>query len=657
MIVSMKKVSLVVLNRYKEKSLKSLRKLGLVHLETLEGSSEELSRVRALYDRLSTAKTSIHDLKLPKNYKSTGKRSAIVENLDRDAILSAYEEKGEISEGLKKALLQAEEILALQEAKKEIGEDIQLARKELDRLAAWGGVNPKDFAYLEEKGIGLTMYEIPSAALKKIPDETTILQVNADKNATRFLLLQFAGEGKAELPPEAFKIALGEESTQSLEKELAEKNKALLLIQNDLYEALQYLPNLSEEMQNLSKAIEFENIYAAMPQDEGLDAVETAVLQSENRALTWITGFIPTEDIEALRSFAQKEKIALMISDPSEEDNVPTKLKNNKVVSLIYPVTDFLGTVPGYREYDISGWFLLFFSIFFGMIFGDGGYGILIVLTGLGLILHSKIKGKKIEPMIILVALLGFSTVVWGTLTCTWFGLEVSQIPAWLVNLSWEPISNANPNEELLKQNIKIFCFALALVQLSIAHLKGVFANIKSLKFLGELGSLILLWGVFYVVLNIVVDKERFAFDAVLFGGYEAMPIVLSAIGIGFAMSFIFANYEGNIFASIMASVKDIISVLLGVVNVFSDIVSYIRLWAVALAGSAIAATINTMAGPALGSALMFLGILLLIFGHGLNMVLNVLSVLVHGVRLNTLEFTGHLGMSWSGHSYKPFSE
>ena len=102
MIVSMKKVSLVVLNRYKEKSLKSLRKLGLVHLETLEGSSEELSRVRALYDRLSTAKTSIHDLKLPKNYKSTGKRSAIVENLDRDAILSAYEEKGEISEGLKK---------------------------------------------------------------------------------------------------------------------------------------------------------------------------------------------------------------------------------------------------------------------------------------------------------------------------------------------------------------------------------------------------------------------------------------------------------------------------------------------------------------------------------------------------------------------------
>lgn len=653
----MKKVSLVVLNRYKEKSLKSLRKLGLVHLETLEGSSEELSRVRALYDRLSTAKTSIHDLKLPKKYTSPGKKSAVVENLDRDAILSAYEEKGKISEGLKKALLQAEEILALQEAKKEIGEDIQLARKELDRLAAWGGVNPQDFAYLEEKGIGLTMYEIPSAALKKIPDETSILQVNADKNATRFLLLQFAGEGKAELPPEAFKIALGEESTQSLEKELAEKNKALLLIQNDLYEALQYLPNLSEEMQNLSKAIEFENIYAAMPQDEGLDAVETAVLQSENRALTWITGFIPLEDVEALRSFAQKEKIALMISDPSEEDDVPTKLKNNKVVSLIYPVTDFLGTVPGYREYDISGWFLLFFSIFFGMIFGDGGYGILLVLTGLGLILHSKIKGKKIEPMIILVAVLGLSTVVWGILTCTWFGLEVSQIPAWLVNLSWEPISNANPNEELLKQNIKIFCFALALVQLSIAHLKGVFANIKSLKFLGELGSLILLWGVFYVVLNIVVDKERFAFDAVLFGGYEAMPIVLSAIGIGFAMSFIFANYEGNILGSIMASVKDIISVLLGVVNVFSDIVSYIRLWAVALAGSAIAATINTMAGPALGSALMFLGILLLIFGHGLNMVLNVLSVLVHGVRLNTLEFTGHLGMSWSGHSYEPFSE
>ena len=123
-------------------------------------------------------------------------------------------------------------------------------------------------------------------------------------------------------------------------------------------------------------------------------------------------------------------------------------------------------------------------------------------------------------------------------------------------------------------------------------------------------------------------------------------------------LSFVFANYDGSIVSSILESVKNIISVLLGVVNVFSDIVSYIRLWAVGLAGAAISNTVNQMAGPMWGKlSLLLTFVILLVFGHGLNMILNVLSVIVHGVRLNTLEFSSHLGMSWSGFKYEPFSE
>ena len=143
--------------------------------------------------------------------------------------------------------------------------------------------------------------------------------------------------------------------------------------------------------------------------------------------------------------------------------------------------------------------------------------------------------------------------------------------------------------------------------------------------------------------------------------------IEISLIAIGFAMSFIFANYEGNIGQSILESCKNIISVVLGIVNVFSDIVSYIRLWAVGLAGSAISGTVNQLASgiannPEVGSiiahALIFVAVIaLLAFGHGLNMILNVLSVIVHGVRLNTLEFCTHIGMSWSGVKYTPFKE
>ena len=143
--------------------------------------------------------------------------------------------------------------------------------------------------------------------------------------------------------------------------------------------------------------------------------------------------------------------------------------------------------------------------------------------------------------------------------------------------------------------------------------------------------------------------------------------IAISLIAVGFAMSFVFANYEGSIGQSVLESCKNIISVVLGIVNVFSDIVSYIRLWAVGLAGSAISGTVNQLAsqiagnaetGAIIAHALIFVAVIaLLIFGHGLNMILNVLSVIVHGVRLNTLEFCTHIGMSWSGVKYKPFSE
>ena len=154
-----------------------------------------------------------------------------------------------------------------------------------------------------------------------------------------------------------------------------------------------------------------------------------------------------------------------------------------------------------------------------------------------------------------------------------------------------------------------------------------------------------------------VVNSKVF----VMLGNIGNIPIgkiEISLIAVGFVMSFVFSNYEDSIGKSILESCKNIISVLLGVVNVFSDIVSYIRLWAVGLAGAAISDTVNTMAGPILGHAILFIAaIALLVFGHGLNMVLNLLSVIVHGVRLNTLEFSTHLGVSWSGKKYEPFSE
>ena len=307
--------------------------------------------------------------------------------------------------------------------------------------------------------------------------------------------------------------------------------------------------------------------------------------------------------------------------------------------------------------------------IFVGIIFGDGGYGLLICGIAAAMMIKNRKEKQAIAPIAWLLLLFGAVTVVWGTVTCSWFGLAPEVLPEWLRKLSvpvlsnvysdkiWYPFWTGGEAGLTTSQNVQIFCFTIALIHLLIAHISGARGNRGSLKILGDIGSILELIGMYYVVLSMVVNGAVFGLDLVV-SGIPVGTISISLVIIGFAVNFIFGNYEKSILQSVLDSLKDIVSMLLGVVNVFSDIVSYIRLWAVGLAGAAISSTVNEMVSPLLGHFIFIIfAVVVLVFGHGLNMILNVLSVIVHGIRLNTLEFSTHIGLSWSGHKYEPFEE
>ena len=640
MIEPMKKVSIVLLNKEKEEALKALRKIGLVHLEKIEGAGEKLTAFKEYSNNAMLSESILGEIKLPK-------------------------QKGKAAELSNEKIVElCSEIVQKSERKKQLMEEISADTTELDRFALWGSVSNEDLEFLKEKGIALKMYEINAEKYNLVdPDIQTIL-VNNDKKTVRFLIVN-GGEGRPEkLLPEAFEVPNPRISTSLLEEEIRKDEKELDEIQKFYLENAKYVPAIAAFRKGLESDIEFENINCGM----GCEKSGT-----END-LAWLSGYVPAADLEDFKRCCSANGWAIAYADPEDEDaEVPTKLKNNKFVSLIYPLTDFLGTVPGYHEFDISGWFLLFFTIFFAMIFGDGGYGLLVAAVILFLMLKTKLSGKKVPAAFGLFLLVSLATVVWGAVTCTWFGISPDKLPDWLTGLSIPYISGAyadklwnvpwisDPDIGLTKdQNLQIFCFSLALIQLCVAHIKAGVRNIKDkkgLKVLGDLGSLLQLVGMFWVVLAMVVNGQVFPMLGYI-GNVPVGYIEVSLIAVGFAMSFVFANYEGSIGTSVLESCKNIISVLLGVVNVFSDIVSYIRLWAVGLAGAAISETVNTLAGPILGHAILFIAaIVLLVFGHGLNMILNVLSVIVHGVRLNTLEFCTHIGMSWSGVKYQPFAD
>lgn len=637
MIVPMKKVSLIIRENKKDETLKKLRKLGIVHIEITEGSGERLASLR---EQIALLESAIFTIGKKKN----------VEPKDVDAA---------------EALSVATRIQALDAEKKQCGAERIALSSELDRLKSWGDIDPSSLSDLEAKGYEISFYEMPKAEYELLDESIKTVRIDVTKSTVRFMLLKSNKEelDEAVTALNTYRLALPQLSTSEMKQRLSDLSTHIDEIDETIASNACYVESIKRAVGATEKEIEFET-YATGMADENLSPESEAPL-----SVSYFTGYIEAENLDKLKQTAQSNSWGLLVEEPSVEDNVPTKLKNNKFVSLIYPLTDFLGTVPGYFEYDISGWFLAFILIFFGIIFGDGGYGLLICAIAAIPIIKSLIAKKQISPMFLLVGLFGLSTVLWGTFTCTWFGLSPEQLPAWLKSLSIPVISNVYADKIwypfwtngaaglTTAQNLQIFCFSLALIQLTVAHIKGALRNKGSIKMLGDIGSILQLLGIYYLVLSLVVNAEVFSFGLII-GSIPVGTVAIALIGIGFVLSFVFSNYEGSIIKSILSSLTNIVSVLLGVVNVFSDIVSYIRLWAVGLAGAAISATVNELAGPLLGNFMfMILAIVLLVFGHGLNMILNVLSVIVHGIRLNTLEFSSHLDMSWSGHKFKPFKE
>ena len=656
MILPMKKLTLLVLDSQKKAALKTLRNFGAVHIEKEAASSDTLTELQNTYARLQQAEALITESQ-PKKAEKTKTEPL---TLNRNDLLQAVDE-----------------ILDLKDQESNTRAAINKLTGDIEAYGSWGDFDPNDIRSFEENSIYLTIGELSEKSYATLPETIKTVRLAGGKKTVRFAIVSETVDVPVDLPSDFNPLILPDMRLSAMRTEREQLQKQLPSFKAKIGARTELLAPLKAEAKKLAKEIEFETVRAGMeviPLEEDTavaSSVEssatlaasgnaaTAAVGSGNAAngtagnaekepirLARLSGYILAEKQADFAGLAKANGWAFIADDPAEEDAVPTAMRHNRFVQLLTPLTDFLGTVPGYREPDISLWFLLFFGIFFAMIFGDAGYGGILVILSLIGIVKAKAKEQPAPLAMQMFLYLGVLTVIWGTATCNWFGISVEYIPAWLKNLSVPAISNAT-EESIRNANLMQFCFTLGLIQLTIGHIISIVRNIRSPQILGHVGSIAMLCGMYVVVLSLVVSAER----------YQINQPVMIAVGGGFALNFIFSNYQTGIGQSIVDSLKNIITMFLGVVNVFADIMSYIRLWAVGLAGSAISATVNQMAGPALGSFLIFLGVLLLFFGHGLNYIMNVLSVIVHGVRLNTLEFSNHVGLTWAGFKYEPFAE
>ena len=167
-----------------------------------------------------------------------------------------------------------------------------------------------------------------------------------------------------------------------------------------------------------------------------------------------------------------------------------------------------------------------------------------------------------------------------------------------------------------------------------------------NLSWLSDLGWLLSISALYLMVLYLVIGQNI------------QLGIVGAVVGLGFLLVVLFGGMgPGKTFGQgLKAGLGNTFTAFLDTISAFGNVMSYIRLFAVGMASLAIAQSFNNMASGFHG-ALVIVGAIIMIIGHVLNIVMGFLSVVVHGVRLNLLEFSGQLGMEWSGTAYNPFRD
>lgn len=607
MIVPMKKVSVIVQAHNKHSMLKALRKEGVMHIYTEQVRTERSDDLKKRYDELVHIKNALFDL-------SGGKPSQEQKAVSEEVFVELHDRYHELF------------------AKKvELEEEIAKDNAAIEELRAWGDFNPEDIAQLQGQGVSLAFYTISKKDLKALEGKVQYLELAPVGPMQAIAVVN----SELDSSVGATRFILPELGLASLQERNAFDRQCLVEIEADLKEGIAYLDAYQQRLNRSEQEMRYDQVAAA---SEGGDD------------LCWITGFLPAPEEKAFSSFASNQGWGYLIEDPSDEDNPPTQIKYKKGTGIIKPVFDILGTVPGYRENDISLWFLLFFTLFFSMIIGDAGYGLIFLLAAVGL----HLKAKKANTMVLLLYVLSVATMVWGSLTGTWFGSKtiLESVP-FLQKLVIPSISNYPELfglDAVSAQNqVMRFCFIIGTVQLSLACVLNIVHKVpnKNLSLFADLGWMIDVLALYFVVLQLVVGQPLQA------------PIIVGALVVGFLLVVVFgAQGPGIPFGKGLASgLGGFFTTFLNTISCFSNIMSYIRLFAVGMASVAIAQSFNSMASGMMSGFAVVAGVLVLIVGHSLNLVMGLLSVVVHGVRLNLLEFSGQLGMEWTGISYEPFSQ
>lgn len=539
-------------------------------------------------------------------------------------------------------------------------EEERIIKLDISRIEPFGNFNIDDLKFLKKEADRIVQFYCCKTGhydLTKLPE--SLIYISTSNGLDYFISINKKPEEYDKLIEMKIEISLNaqKENLKKIQKEITKTKKDL--------ETYQKYKNWIHQ------------IFIDKINNFSLSSAQKNIDHELNQSLFSVKGWVPKNKISQLKELTKEFDLFYDEIIIEDEDRIPTYLENKGPSKIGEDLIGIYDT-PSPEDRDPSLWVLIFFSLFFAFIVGDGGYGL--IFLGAALFLRYKFKNAKHlkKRMINLFTILSLCCVLWGVLIGSFFGISLApgnsiqkfSLVNYLVEkkveyhqkkqdesyLEWtkkfpkiqktsapkEIIINAYTEKNGTK-NYELYSTLADGIMLELALLIGMIHITLSFmrnlhKNWAGIGWIIFIVGAYlyfpYYLGTSTMLHYLFGVNESIgpYGLYVLLGGIISAVGFSILQNKLYGILE-----------------LMTLIQVFSDILSYLRLYALGLAGGIVSATINDLAS----SVFFVAGIFIIIAGHLINIILAIMGGVIHGLRLNFLEWY-HYSFSGGGKRFNP---
>lgn len=498
--------------------------------------------------------------------------------------------------------------------------------KAADELRPWGEFDPKELQALAASGLKIRLFFGPTSSFETAvcPEGYTFEAVSEQGGNTYFVVI---GQG-GELSLDAQEVRLPAMDIRQVEQLIAERKGQIEVLERDYARVA-----ASEELLNEGVALLKERL--------GNSKITSTATKEADGMLLILRGWAEAETSDRVDALLQEyPNVVWLKSDPTPEDDTPVKLKNGWYSRIFEMVGDMYAR-PKYGTIDLTPFFAPFYMLFFGICLNDAGYGLVLLLMAL-VILKKNPEAGMMRRAGWFATMCSISTILFGGLCGSFFGVNLADL------------FPAIPFFDFQGQFFSI-ALAIGVVQIIFGLAINVWGQSRAFGFTASFGTL----GWLIVLISGALAIGLPMFDLEIPGFTASSPAFYGAMGVGFVLMLLLNNIRRNPLINIGSGLWDLYNNITGLL---SDVLSYIRLFAIGLSGGVLALVFNSLADgfvPEGANIVVRILVMLpiLLIGHGINLFMSAISSFVHPMRLTFVEFYKNAGFEMAARNFEPLKK